>query len=168
MTVEPGALPPDLQAALLELHDIHLPAAAAAWPPAPGWWLLAALVLAAGILAVLAWRRRQRSPRVSALRRLAALARAAEQGALAPAELATACAELLRRSAIARFGRERVARLQGADWIAFLNSQAAPSGPPLFVGPVAEALAQGPYAPAPDVPREAVLAAVGRWLRRCA
>ena len=32
--------------ALEQLRDIHLPQAVHWWPPAPGWWLVAALVLA--------------------------------------------------------------------------------------------------------------------------
>ena len=35
------------------LRDIHLPAEPSWWPPAPGWWLLAVLVL--GLLAFVAW-----------------------------------------------------------------------------------------------------------------
>jgi len=168
MTGPDAMPPPELQAALAQLRDIHLPAAVSAWPPAPGWWLLAALVLAAGLGAALAWRRHRRSARTAALRQVAELERAARQGRLAPAELATASAELLRRAAIARFGRAQVARLQGADWIDFLNRVAARAGPPPFAGPVAAALAQGPYAPAPEVPDAALLAAVRRWLRACA
>ena len=30
----------------LQLHDIHLPDPAGWWPPAPGWWILALLLLA--------------------------------------------------------------------------------------------------------------------------
>src|SRR5690606_21829206 len=32
---------------LSQLADIHLPDAVTIWPPAPGWWVLAALVLVA-------------------------------------------------------------------------------------------------------------------------
>ena len=34
-----------LEAAQLPLRDIHLPLPIAWWPPAPGWWLAASLVI---------------------------------------------------------------------------------------------------------------------------
>ncbi|MEO6799673.1 MAG: DUF4381 domain-containing protein [Rhodanobacter sp.] len=42
------------------LRDIHLPAEPSWWPPAPGWWLLAVLVLVAIVLVVSKWRRDRR------------------------------------------------------------------------------------------------------------
>ncbi len=46
--------------AALPLRDIHLPGAVSAWPPAPGWWVLLALVMVALIvLATFLVRRRR-------------------------------------------------------------------------------------------------------------
>lgn len=42
------------------LRDIHLPAEPSWWPPAPGWWLLALLLLGGLCLAIWSWRRRRR------------------------------------------------------------------------------------------------------------
>lgn len=42
------------------LRDIHLPAELSWWPPAPGWWLLAALVLVLIAVVGWAWRRHRR------------------------------------------------------------------------------------------------------------
>ncbi|HET9483332.1 MAG TPA: DUF4381 domain-containing protein, partial [Xanthomonadales bacterium] len=43
-----------------QLRDIHLPAEPSWWPPAPGWWLLAILVIAALVFLVrFAWRKRR-------------------------------------------------------------------------------------------------------------
>lgn len=43
-----------------KLRDIHLPAAPPWWPPAPGWWILAALALVGVAVAVWLWRRRRK------------------------------------------------------------------------------------------------------------
>ena len=45
------------------LRDIHLPAEPSWWPPAPGWWLLAACVLLALAALAWAWRRHHRARR---------------------------------------------------------------------------------------------------------
>ncbi|HAU18090.1 MAG TPA: DUF4381 domain-containing protein, partial [Marinobacter adhaerens] len=38
---------------LSQLRDIHLPETGGLWPPAPGWWVLAILLIA--VLAALVW-----------------------------------------------------------------------------------------------------------------
>ena len=35
---------------LSQLKDIHLPATGGFWPPAPGWWLLALILLLAHLV----------------------------------------------------------------------------------------------------------------------
>ena len=98
----------------------HAPPAPGAWPPAPGWWLLALLTLVLGAWLWRIWRDPRRRPRRAALRELAALRRAP----LAERDMARAIENLLRRYAIAIFGR-RVARLVGERWLAFLGERGA-------------------------------------------
>ena len=45
----------------LPLRDIHLPAPVGWWPPAPGWWLLAGLMLAVIIWLFWRWQQQRRS-----------------------------------------------------------------------------------------------------------
>ena len=99
----------------LPLKDVHPGLAPAWWPPAPGWWmvLFALLVLVVGIGVWLGARRR----RVNAQLRYFddALARATT-----PVEKIAAISELLRRAA--RRVDPRADRLQGDDWLRFLDA----------------------------------------------
>lgn len=49
---------------LSQLADIHLPADVSFWPPAPGWWVLAALLMCGlcllGLVQFRRWQQRQR------------------------------------------------------------------------------------------------------------
>jgi hypothetical protein len=103
---------------LSNLRDIVLPQPVSYWPPAAGWWILAAAVLAA--LALLVARRvvryRHDAYRRQALRELAAL----------PAPLDAAGAQslsaILKRTALVAFPRADVAALTGTAWLRFLDT----------------------------------------------
>jgi hypothetical protein len=101
---------------LARLAPAHAPPPPGWWPPAPGWWGLALLLLLG--IAALAYRlsRPQLRLRRAALRELSRL----EQIGLDDGHLARRLEDLLRRYAVARFGREAVARLAGAAWIDFV------------------------------------------------
>lgn len=104
----------------LVLRDIHQPAPPPWWPPAPGWWILAAVVLVVS-LAVGWWLARRRRLR----RQVAALFDDAVRDAPdAPAQVA-AISELLRRAARRR--DPDADRLQGEDWLRWLDRQSAPA-----------------------------------------
>lgn len=104
---------------LSDLRDIHLPDPAGFWPPAPGWWLLAALLSAAAIgLCWWLWQGYRRNRwRVSARRELDNLARsrAPEQERLLELN------RLLKRAARARYPDKHPESLSGEDWLAFLQ-----------------------------------------------
>lgn len=131
---------------LAELRGIHLPDPVGFWPPAPGWWALGALVLALAVGAWLWTRRRRRNVARHALRELDALAIAPGMGDLQ--SLATAVSALLRRVALLRYGRTRVASLHGRAWQDFL-SETAPRARrrARFVPDAGLLLSLAPYAP---------------------
>lgn len=96
------------------------------WPPGPGWWLLALLLILLALLArwywpeLVAWYRRPRAAwRRDARRQLAELRarlKLSDQKTLG-AELS----ELMRRIAVARCGRETCAGLSGEAWLQWLT-----------------------------------------------
>lgn len=107
---------------LEQLRDIHMPAAVGWWPPAPGWWLLAFLLVGL-IVAAIVWR-------VLRHRRLAYKREAlAEWQAIHARYLNDKNAEalladlsvLLKRTCITRYGRDQAAGLAGEQWLAFLD-----------------------------------------------
>jgi hypothetical protein len=108
----------DDPASLDRLHDIVAAEAAPWWPPAPGWWLIAALVgvwVIAGVWALIARYRRDAYRRV-ALTELERLQAAGDAAGLAT---------LLKRVALSAFPREQVASLCGTAWLAFLDRTGA-------------------------------------------
>jgi Domain of unknown function (DUF4381) len=113
---------PEDPGSLENLQDVVLPVAVSWWPPAPGWYLLATVVLGLlGWLATRAWRTYRRDAyRRTALAELRRLrARLGQQPQRS--SLAGDLGALLRRTALARAPRETVAGLSGSAWQEFLN-----------------------------------------------
>ncbi len=135
---------------LAELRGYHPPDPVSWWPPAPGWWLLALLIV--GLLTwVMVWalgaRRQRRLARAApraALDELAALRAAHARDGDATA-FARGLSRLLRRFALARYPRRAVAGLSGEDWLAFLDAHGG--GGRFQAGPGRDLLT-APYRPA--------------------
>lgn len=143
---------------LSQLRDLHAPPPIDWWPPAPGWWLLLAIVLAVAIGAGLWYRRRRQrhAYRRHAREELDNLRRT--QGASVAALNA-----LLKRTALQIYGRDAVAHLHGDAWVAFLRRQCPALGS--SHQSTLDALTCGPYTPDADQPATAeLLAACGQWL----
>ena len=149
----------------IPLRDLHLPEPVGWWPPAPGWWLLAALVLAAlgwlSLRAYRAWRRAR--PRRVALRELERLHRAyAIDGDTL--RLGRDLSALVRRAMLAYAPRQAVAGLTGDEWLGWLD-RGLPE--PMFTSGPGRSLVDLPYRRPGEtaaVDGEALLGAVRRRL----
>lgn len=126
-----------------QLRDLHLPGEPSWFPPAPGWWLLAVLVLLIAFFAIRALlkHRRHRQWAGAAQREWLKLKSEYEQGADARLSLRQLSA-LLRRAAVRL--DPTVAQLHGDDWARWLDQQL---GRDAFVGGSGQALIDGPYRP---------------------
>ena len=98
---------------LARLHDLVLPPAVPWWPPAPGWYVVLALLILISVLILirLASRYRANAYRREAARELALL------------ESSAAIAELLRRTALAIAPRSVIAEKTGTAWLDWLTAQ---------------------------------------------
>jgi hypothetical protein len=106
-------------ASLDRLNDLVPPPAVAWWPPAPGWYVvLALLTLAAAWLGWRFWKRR----RADAYRRIAL-------HELSTLREAQAIAELLRRTALATVSRSVIAGMTGIAWTDWLAAQSTEDMP---------------------------------------
>ncbi|MCX7115669.1 MAG: DUF4381 domain-containing protein [Gammaproteobacteria bacterium] len=107
---------------LASLKDIHLPSPIKAWPPAPGWMVLACVLLTCLLYIAYRVRRyhRETRPKREALRLLERY----HQDYVNDGQLAETCTlinALLKRVALLYYPREQVAELHGQAWIEFLN-----------------------------------------------
>jgi hypothetical protein len=154
----------------LPLRDIHLPGPIGWWPPAVGWWLLAALVLAG--FALYALRYYQSRHRRAALKSLQRVRTALEQG-VEPVICLQNVSTVLRRFAMTTAARVRetesaaeqdVPGLIGQRWLAYLDSRWQRD---VFVSGAGRALLAAPYARPNSIERGAALeltALCAEWL----
>ncbi|WP_226661970.1 DUF4381 domain-containing protein [Microbulbifer aggregans] len=116
------ALTPEMQALLGQLKDIHEPSAIGWWPPAPGWWLLGALILlaiagAAFLYSHMRQKRLKNRYRIEGIRLLDNIDPSSPQAV-------EAINIVLKRVAVAAYGRDPCAPLTGQRWIKFLEDTA--------------------------------------------
>jgi hypothetical protein len=128
---------------LANLKDIHLPDAVSAWPPAPGWWILAFLMLA--LLGWSIWTILKNYQQKHLLRVSITTLEQIEQDYKKhqnPQQLIRQYSSLLRRISLALFSRTEVASLTGQPWLEFLDEQASTT---LFKSEAGNLLLNAPY-----------------------
>lgn len=156
------AIAPELAKQLEQLKDIHLPPGVSWWPLAPGWWLLAGVMVAAALAVVGTNYIRRRTVRYRALGELNELR--SDKG-LNVVMAAERIAILLKRIVVQRNETKSLGVEHGQNWIDRLTQN--PGGMPTEV---ARFLTLAPYANAdliensPD--RSAVFTAAACWIRR--
>ncbi len=150
---------------VLQLRDIHLPGEPSFWPPAPGWWLVAAVMIA-----LLAWMTviALRRYRIHRQRRRILTALADLENKLTSERTPDALARLsvlLRRLALMRYPRERVAALTGSAWLRFLDES---GGNGRFAAGPGRILGTGPYQRSlpSDLDNTGLIALVREWVTR--
>ncbi len=158
--------PEQSTAQLSELRDIHLPLPIEVGLPAPGWWLVALLLLM-GLVSGLVWlvnRWRAGRYRRQARAELADLLVSWQTHHDHQAYL-QALQQLLKRVALTCFPRDRVASLTGEAWVAFLDRSSGGSDFSMGAG---EILIDGGYKPAVaiDPGLLGLHQAALRWLNR--
>jgi Domain of unknown function (DUF4381) len=127
----------------IPLRDLHLPDPVGWWPPAPGWWVLVALV-AIGVVLLLRRAIRSRAGAVARRRALSELRRLTadyetHRDAVA---FSSRLSQLLRRTMLAYAPRREVAGLTGEAWLAWLDRDFEE---PLFVSDTGRKLLELPY-----------------------
>jgi hypothetical protein len=154
------ASPPSLE----QLRDLQLPAEVGLWPPAPGWWLLAALLLGGLVWAGLVlWRHWQRNAyRRAALALLHSYQQQLQQDNN-PQRYLTRVAQLLRRTALSAYPQQPLAGLTDRAWRQFLIDS---SGLDAFNGSAGDALMHGPYQATLEFDTAAVAQLARDWIRQ--
>jgi hypothetical protein len=148
---------------LSQLQDIHGSTYPGWWPPAPGWWLLA-LTLAV----VLVWALRAVVRKLSEFKRRRELIKALEslQQQFAPGREAhqylAGLNSLFRVVALKAFPGTGCARLQGEEWVRFIQSRMPHSAGTASLS----CLARGPYEPLPEFDAQALSQQARIWVRR--
>lgn len=159
---------PPQQQPVLELEDIHLPASPAFWPPAPGWWIAATLLIALVGFAFykLLKYRNKRKQQQKILNVLSSFEQDLKEGK--GSESIANINRLLRRLALMHYPRQQVASLTGSQWLGFLDTTGATTA---FTKGAGRILEDGPYvAQLPEnfdsFDSEGLIKAVTQWVKK--
>jgi len=158
----------DSEELLAQLADIHLPAEVSYWPPAPGWWVLALLLLGSGFYLI---------HRIMQLRNLRLVCKhalaeldtcyqrftGAEDDDLGTLRLryVNEFNSVIRRVALVHFPQANVASLGGDAWVDFIRQKGDSSG---LNDEIAAALSFGRFQTQCDVDVDAMNSLGQTWI----
>jgi hypothetical protein len=145
-----------------QLRDIHSVSEPGWWPPAPGWWLIAALAALGLFLIVRLSLRKFRDLR----RRRAWLHALDEIGQRwdpqhQPHDYLAALNRLFRAVALRAFPESGCARMQGEEWVAFIRRSLPDGADPQDL----TALSHGPYQPLPRFDAPGLQEQARNWVK---
>lgn len=141
--------------AQLDLKDIHAATEVSWWPPAPGWWVLAAL-----LLSLLAYALYRLIPMLRRARRRKRVIAAFERELARPSFSVAQLSELLRRTV--RLHDPAAATLLGESWLEYLDGALKTRE---FLGEAGRELLTAPFQRAPAAPSAVLLGLTRRWLQ---
>jgi hypothetical protein len=143
------------------LYDIQPPAPVPFWPPAPGWWIVAILLVSA--IGWWCWYYYfYHAFKRIALKKLKQLHKDYQRSGDAT-QLAMELSILLRRVALVRFPRRQVANLIGAAWLQFLDKTGKTQD---FTKGQGQVLCTAPYQKSPLIEANDLLRLVKAWIKQ--
>ena len=153
-------------AATAQLRDIHLPNSPNIWPPAPGWWLLATLLLFLGgwfLFKIIAAKKRKK--RLQAI--LDTLKPIEKKLLNQPDNKGVSELNIfVRQLALMHFPQSKIASLSGYKWLTFLDESGKTKQ---FTQGAGKLLASAPYLPdhttIDKTQAKALLKVVKDWLK---
>ncbi len=151
-----------MEEALNNLRDITLPTEVSWWPPAPGWWLLAVLLIIAIIFSIRGLKTRYHRTSILVLAQkerdeIISRYNKNEDSVALMSQLSI----LLKRYALLCFPEKNIAGLHGEPWQQFIMKQ----GPNTTdANQVAELLTTSPYKKTEAINAETVITYFNHWL----
>lgn len=153
---------------LLQLRDIHLPAPASNWPPAPGW--IGLLVLMVLIFISIGIFLRKSYPTWQTKKQALQILKNYQRQYLEDHNSQKICAsinELLKKTAFFYYPRDTVASLKGQAWLDFLNSTMQLSNHKSYnFFDVSNELLEQPYKNSQDLNLDNLFLLTKIWIKR--
>ena len=143
------------------LRDIHLPDAISWWPPAIGWWILLASVIAAFIFIPKLYRRVTYTPLNKVANKTYHNIVDEFKENNNDSSFIIATSQFLRQTAMSYCGRDEVAQLTGDEWVQALNNITEQDH---FTPDLKQSLVDAPYQKNISIDAEQLINAVQSWL----